>query len=385
MAKIAVTSGGDTYTVKEGSRVLVRTASGIEYCVVLNTTDNAVEMYKIDHGSSTLEDSIPGDVGDLLHGPSCCIDSSGLIRVVFMNNSVLPTTVPGGLVYAEFDPSTDTFNTPVQAQALSSGFLTTYPGTACAIANDRLHVAYTDAQNVKGAKTETVYYTNYDGSSWSTKVAVATNQRWPDLIIEKRNSSRRPWITASVIGTGAQRFSVFRGNVENAASFTTAQPTTTDGDLTYSIAQIVEDHQGDMFVCLPNSTSTNILVVRNNFGDSLATWTSITAVTGSAGETLKSPSIASRGQGTTVRDKYIVYGYDNGIGGDLRIRATNDFHKHQTSTWNTPTIEETNASDFPRLKWSNFHNHGGTAMVGYVYERGTGIIHDFKYLNQSAF
>jgi hypothetical protein len=139
----AITSA-NTNSISGGERVLVRDSDGVYYTVVVDDTDDKIEVWKSADGSSwAQQDAGNSPTGADSEAVAAAIDSSDVIHIVWWDAGV-------GLRYQTFDTNVSTPPTPtfVAAGAIAqdtSGAVSITPTMPAHVANDILIVqAYSD-------------------------------------------------------------------------------------------------------------------------------------------------------------------------------------------------------------------------------------------------
>lgn len=356
MAAVNVTTAdGNTNRINSGTRVNVRTSSGIPYVLVHHATANDLRIYK---GNSSTPTSFSGQ--DTSNEPTvsstndgvvaAAIDSSDIIHTITFFNSGKNSTVR----YATFDTSSDTWSTSTTIFDVGDDSAVD-PFVGVAIdSNDIPHIVWVDGVANMGTDYDTVYYANRVGGSWNTQVEVrgataSVNANTPSIEIDADNI---PFIA---LGDDAPSTRVFEGNANNATSFTNFT-SVTNGSITTSVAV---DSSGNHYMVSELSSPSNLRIHKHNYGDAWSTWQTAQTIVSST----TNPNVSLAIDGT---DLYVFV--EDGSSNDIGYYKSTNY-----TSWDSLVTLETGTYNNVKTKWSFWVDNDSGGVVSGVMDSNSSV------------
>lgn len=300
MALVNITNNGTSF-IRCAGHCLIRINDTTLYMicqkgdiVLSSTTTNVLDMYRSTNngGSWSLVASHPSS-GTAAYGAiSMCIDSAGLIRCVYIHNTIISCN----LRYIEFNTSSNSFQNDTLALNLVSikAPPSLYTATDCAIANDRLHAVFSNDFSSRGGIRDHVSYSNRTSAgAWSSPIylgSTSNNAYYPyiSMLRHPSNGTCVPMTTniSNAITDLAYSVNASVGDTENATSFTNVTllsqksvvPASSGLGLTtwYNMPCIVQRANSNVTLMVSSSAGASAgndaIFVRRNYADSWGTW-----------------------------------------------------------------------------------------------------------------
>lgn len=355
MAAVQLTNTGD-YTISKSGHPIVRSDSLTLYALLAKASTGRLEMWKThDNGLNWAAiASLTNAGGGTNQAQSMAIDSTGLIRISYIN---VNTLVVQTFNYVEFNTSGDAFQNDALIVTLNAAAAALY--TDIAIGTDRVHVVYSDKTLGMGILRNQVFYTNYNGSTWSTPLNVAgagTVTIYPSIALEGQ-STKKPIIAMNkfVLGDLAGVLIAAIGDAENATSFTIKDPLIALDATTDTAPQIVQNANGDALVTVCGTYSTessgNILPLRYRHPAASA-WASGWTVDfffDSGVVNYSNAAVMTRGYGKSVSDENILSG-----SATPSLNRIDNYNKFAGAQFTTYTLTAPSAVPIVKTRWANY-------------------------------
>ena len=391
---VLVTNGSDTIDVKGGDNYPIRLIDNTLYIVLINSTNEAIEMYKSTNEGVSWSLASSNSYNPSISVPYCvanCLGPDGIIYITFNQHKVSGVLTNDGLHYIPYDPSSDTFGSSSYiSSGVNTNILDSYRTVACAISDDitkQLHTVWKSARTTRSLFTENAYYNRTDvsgGGGGSTNIKLRSFTCPHSVLIEKSNSARRPIILASNLSNQSPgsviTFETYTGNTELATSFSRKAGLSTAPKLnTYSSNfNFAEDNEGNHWCIHPEGTPDFNLKYLKHTGTNWTTDYTTGEVTPVSGTLYLAGPTGSFGYGTTRNDKHFLSRTEISTTGGASY--FNDYNKHPQNEWNGPSSVESSGVSYVRLRWSNYQ-HYAPHIIDYIYEKSGDIYYDQKHLN----
>lgn len=356
MANVPV--GTSEFSKNTNHSGMARTA--LDQLYVFTTDDNAapfgsLRAYKGNVTGSptsfTQEDEIITTPGT--DGASACIDSVGIIHVLYRDNSVPE------MKHVTFDPSTDIFGTPETVAALDNFVSPENTNGIDVDLNDNIHVVWRDNTNISGGKDVT-YYSNNISGSFKARVQVfntvdlagSANANSGVMIgspFNELGGDDRPILFISPFNPGTTaKLKAWYGDALDATSFTDAVASNWNNSV--NPATMTMDNQGIITFCCQRDGGGIVIVMRHYPGNDWNTW-SRTNITTAA------PDFPTS-LGTSAGNVYIIADI-NPQGLRLYTNLTNDdvwIDKTDEAPFD-PTLFPGSSNISSKARWQHYNMH----------------------------
>ena len=364
MAAINVTSGdGDTHTIKQGARAVVRLSNGRPYVIVENSSDDQIQVWK---GNATTPASFSepdagnGPTGTVWGSCSVCVDVNDVIHISYCTYEGKACQ----LRYVQFASDAFLNDTQVIADLEEDPVAITSLQTVIAIdSNGKPHIAFRHNAKLGGSTNYEISYINNVDNNWNAGVYYevegtgnAKDCKYPDISIDKDN---KPVISYS--NTTDDDVGTAIGNQNDAESFTLQDVDT----YAYARTSICVDSSGNHYVAYRDASNQYIYLRKHNYGDNWDTW--VARATGS--DEGSNPSLAVDGT-----DIYIFY---ENVGNNIVYEKVTG-----GSSWQGDITLETGTYNTVKAKWayavdrdSGGTNRGGSSgrlEIDYAFTDETG-------------
>ena len=268
MAAINVTSGdGDTHTIKQGARAVVRLSNGRPYVIVENSSDDQIQVWK---GNATTPASFSepdagnGPTGTVWGSCSAAVDINNVIHIAYCTDEGKASQ----LRYVQF--ASDVFLNDTQIIADLGGDPTAITNLQTAIAidsNNKPHIAFIATPTSGATIVFTVKYINNIDAAWNSGVSYevegVTNVKqcaYPDITIDAGNLPVISYSNETDDDVG-----VAIGDKNDAESFTLQD---VDADLETTSGQnrtsICVDSDGNYYVAYRDESDTFIYLIKHD-------------------------------------------------------------------------------------------------------------------------
>lgn len=331
---MAVTvTGANNNSQANSNRVCVRTAAGIPYVIVWNTSGNDIEIYKGNSAtpsSFTEQDTADNPSAAVYGAVSAAIDSTGIIHIVYMRY----ITKSDDLIYVTYNTTTDQWGTPATINSDLGAESTSLANLYTSIAidsNDIPHVAYVGVEANAGTVGKVIRYENRIGGAWiGTGVEVEGQTSNKDCINPSITIDENNIPCISYLNDDDDDLARAVGNANDASSFTLVDLDASA--LSGSDTSICVDSAGVLYVAGVDSDGTIMVYNETTQRD-----------TGVAGS---SPTLVANGT-----DIYVFYEDANN---DIAYNKTTDGGVN----WLGSTVLEAGTFNTPISKWANLVNFG---------------------------
>lgn len=369
MAAINVTSGdGDTHTIKQGARAVVRLSNGIPYVIVENSTDDQIQVWK---GNATTPASFSepdvgnGPSGTVWGSCSVCVDVNDVIHISYCTYEGKACQ----LRYVQF--ASDAFLNDAQIIAdlgEDPGAITALHTAIAIDSNNKPHIAFIAFPKSGATVVHTVKYINNIDAAWNSGVAYevegVTNVKQckhPDISIDKDNKPVISYINVTDYDVGTAI-----GNQNDAESFTLQDiETNFEAGATQYAVPICVDSSGNHYVAFRDNTTNHLYLRKHTYGVAWDTWVARTT----GGDGGRDPSIVANGT-----DIYIFY--EDDFDDVVYEKVTGG------SSWQGDVTLETGTYNAVKAKWAYAvdRDSGGTNRGG-----GSGRVEiDYAFTDETA-
>ncbi len=347
---VKINDASDFGDLQASSRQIVRDSSGNLYAVLLDDTNDDLEVWKSTDGTSwTEQDSGNSPAATIANSNvAAAIDGNNTIHIIYQTTDSLDT------YYVTFSGSS--FGSPALIYDGNPTESTYIPQAITLDSNNIPHILMKGEEGL-GA-TPTLYYGNRFGGSWNARIIVESQAgmaiRSADITIDEDDIPQISY----VIDQTTDEMTVERGNANNATSFPDEYNVDSTPNVTASQAgcSIAVDSSGNTWVVYVDATTNYITLVRHAHGAAWSAWDTYT--NSNPGY---EPSIAING--TNI---YVFYTDVESLMGHI------DYDRYNGS-W----LGETNlvgAENYDvKAKWSFRFNNGGSSQIDYLYSDNTDV------------
>lgn len=362
-----ITPTSKTYSFNGVDRNLVRTSAGVLYTVLLNTTDDAVEMWKSTDGGANWShldsgNEPTGTASIDYYAPSCAINGSDTIYVSYQKHNTGSFPIKYDTIVHTFLTSNDTWSSTNTAYDVSTTGVPNFPATSIAINNDQvIAIAVAGTFTTRGSTQQVVYYGNNSGGSFtSLNIGSAL---FPSIIISV--SEAKPLIASVLATVGVDNLRVTI--INTSASSTSYFPLSSGDSLStsnWSQPQIIEAADGTLYVVFVDDDATSISYVRRYKGTAFSTWSTIKKIDSSSAWVHATAAARGYSKGHADINVLAISGGASANENVLNITSYNDFNSDNPHSSSLADTGKKLAQI--KSKYSTYYNHGVT-QLDYVF------------------
>ena len=280
-------------------------------------------------------------IGTLIACVAGAIDSVGELHICWLEDN----GTSSDLCYRTFNYNTNSWvtNTIINSDIGGDPYFSYLFCNICVDSNDKPHIAYISYPSISGGATYALWYINKVGAAWSSNVQVQhvknRNNEGPDITVDLDDI---PVISVATY-TAANGTTVYRGNLNNATSFTG-----------YIINSTAAHHRtgiciasnGDCYVISLDAVNsiTVAKVWKHEYAAAWGTWTSMDFTFPNAAFRNTSPFLSWN---NNMLYLFIEDNYDH----DIKCAS------HDGTSWSALTVLETGTFNSAKAKWSLYNNN----------------------------
>lgn len=319
MSTVAIAFGTASYSIKTSGSPLVRVGNKLFAFLVYAASPTAFQatiqaFVSTDNGASfTLSDELTTGSTSYIHAAAACNRPDGNIDVIMIKRNTGGFPDNRSVSYSLFNASTGLFGTVTTPQILNIGTVDYY--IDCDKVDDRLHVVGANSGTIRGGGTvSTIFYTNYNGSTWQAISAPLGGEHYYPSIIIQGESARYIMVAALDSKGDIDAVRSLQENPSQISIFTIASnifnvAVATDVAGAINAPQIVQNAVGDTMITVAGKRSGDLAVVKcplmalNESGRSWSAWNTYNLRQGA--NPITNTAIQTRGYGGYTADSNV--------------------------------------------------------------------------------